>query len=142
MDKAKDGDKVRVHYTGTLDDGTVFDSSTDREPLEFTIGEDQVIFGFERAVVGMTPGETKKAKVTPEDGYGPYREEMLVEVPRAQFPQDLEPEVDQRLQMRRNDGGILIVRVAGVTEDSVILDANHPLAGKELTFDIELVGIE
>lgn len=142
MNKAKNGDKVKVHYTGKLDDGTVFDSSLNRDPLEFTLGEDQVIFGFERAVIGMEPGERKTATVAPEEGYGPHRPEMLVEVPRSQFPDDLEPEVDQRLQMKRRDGQILIVRVADVAGDTVTLDANHPLAGKELTFDIELLEIE
>jgi FKBP-type peptidyl-prolyl cis-trans isomerase 2 len=109
--------------------------------LEFTIGEEQVIPGFERAIVGMEPGETKTAKVQAGDAYGPYRKEMLVEVARSQFPDDLEPEVDQRLQMRRTDGHSIVVRVADVTEESVVLDANHPLAGQELIFDIELVEI-
>ncbi|RJP22319.1 MAG: peptidylprolyl isomerase [Candidatus Abyssobacteria bacterium SURF_5] len=141
MNKAKEGDKVRVHYTGKLDDGTVFDSSADREPLEFTIGEEQVIPGFEQAVIGMEPGETKTAAVSPDRAYGPYREEMIVEVDRSQFPDDLEPEVDQRLQMRRADGHSIVVRVADVSAESVLLDANHPLAGKDLIFDIELVEI-
>ena len=141
MEKAQQGNRVKVHYTGKLEDGTVFDSSSNREPLEFTIGEEQVIPGFEQAVVGMETGENKTATVPAEKAYGPYRNEMLVEVAKNQFPEDLEPEVDQQLQMKRKDGHSIIVRVADVSDDTVTLDANHPLAGKELIFDIELVEI-
>jgi FKBP-type peptidyl-prolyl cis-trans isomerase 2 len=142
LDKAKQGDTVKVHYAGKLEDGTVFDNSLTREPLEFTIGQEQVIPGFEEAVVGMEPGESKTAKVGPEQAYGPYREEMLVQVERGQLPDDLEPQVGQHLQMIRGDGQLIIVRVAEVADGTVTLDANHPLAGQELTFDIELVEIK
>ncbi|GAB4344829.1 MAG: peptidylprolyl isomerase [Candidatus Abyssubacteria bacterium] len=141
MAQAKSGDTVKVHYTGKLDDGTVFDSSVGREPLEFTLGGGQVIQGFEEAVVGMEPGETKTANVAAEKAYGPHREEMVVPVNRGEFPEHIEPEVGQQLQMRRTDGRSIVVTVTDVSETTVTLDANHPLAGKDLTFDIELVEV-
>jgi len=141
MGKAKKGDTVKVHYTGKFKDGKVFDSSEGRDPLQFTIGERQVIAGFEEAVEGMNPGESKSAKIPPEKAYGPRRKEMVVAVNRSQFPPDLEPKVGQRLQLRQADGRMIKVSVTGVSESNVTLDANHPLAGKELTFDIQLVDI-
>lgn len=138
MGRAENGDTVTVDYTGKLEDGTVFDSSEDREPLEFTIGEDQVIPGFEKAVVGMNPGESKTAKLPVEEAYGPRRDDMVFEVDPAQFPEDLDPEVGERLQVRQETGETFEVTVADVGESAVTLDANHPLAGRELTFDIEL----
>lgn len=141
MTQAKKGDTVKVHYTGTLDDGSVFDSSRKRDPLQFTIGENQVIPGFEDAVIGMNPDETKNVKVKAENAYGPHLEEMVVKFERDQFPDDLQPEVGQQLQVRRADDRTLIVRVTGITETHVTLDANHPLAGEDLTFEIELVEI-
>lgn len=141
MSEAKQHDTVRVHYTGKLDDGSVFDSSLEREPIEFTIGEGSVIPGFERAVVGMNPGETKTVRIASDDAYGPYREDMVLTVKRNQFPPDIEPTVGQALQVQQTTGEPLIVTVSEVSEASVKLDANHPLAGKDLTFDIQLVAI-
>ena len=140
--QAKDGDTVKVHYTGKLEDGTVFDTSIERDPLQFTIGEGQLIPGFEQAVVGMSPGESKTVEIPADEAYGPYREEMVLVVDRDQLPPDLQPEVGQQLQMRQEDGQIILVTVIDVSESSVTLDANHPLAGQDLTFDIQLVEIE
>lgn len=141
MAKAKVGDTVRVHYTGKLEDGTVFDSSTDREPLEFQLGEGQVIQGFEEAVVGMSTGESKSATIDPEKGYGPHYDEMVIEVGREKFPPHIDPQIDQVLQLQRPDGERIRAIITEVSEETVTLDANHPLAGKNLQFDIELVDI-
>jgi peptidylprolyl isomerase len=141
MPEAKQNDTVRVHYTGRLDDGSVFDSSLEREPIEFTIGEGHVIPGFEQAVVGMNPGETKTVRILSDDAYGPYREDMVLTVERSQFPPDIEPTVGQALQVQQSNGEPFVVTVSEVSEASVKLDANHPLAGKDLTFEIQLVEI-
>lgn len=141
MEKAKEGDTVKVHYTGKLEDGTVFDSSDKGDPLQFTIGEGRIIPGFEQAVVGMSPGEAKTTTVPSEDAYGPRREEMVIEVPRDQLPPDLQPHVGQRLRSRQRDGRTVVLTVADVSEANVKLDANHPLAGRDLTFDIQLMEI-
>jgi peptidylprolyl isomerase len=141
MANAQEGDTVHIHYTGRLDDGTVFDSSRDRDPLSFTLGSGQVIKGFDSAVSGMSVGESKTATISPEAAYGPRREELHLTYPREQFPDDMEPEVGQMLQMQTEEGQTFQVQVTEVADDSVGLDANHPLAGKELTFDIELVKI-
>ena len=141
MAQAKHGDTVKVHYTGKLDDGTVFDTSIKRDPLQLTIGEGRVIPGFEQAVVGMKPGESKTAKVPADKAYGPHREEMVLEVDRNQFPEHLKPKVGERLQVRQPDGQTIIVTVTDISEASVTLDGNHPLAGKDLTFDIQLIEI-
>ena len=140
MAAAKSGDTVRVHYTGTLDDGTVFDSSQGRAPLEFTVGIGQVIPGFDEAVTGMAPGEEKTVTIPSGEAYGEHRPEMLATVPRAQFPPEIEPEIGQELQVSQ-DGQNFVVRVVEVGEDQVTLDANHPLAGEDLTFKLELVEI-
>ena len=139
MAQAKSGDIVKVHYTGTLDDGTVFDSSENRDPLQFAIGEEQVIPDFEQAVVGMNPGESKITNIPSDKAYGPHRPEMILVIDRSQFPPDLEPKVSERLQIQQQDGRTIVVTITGVSESSVTLDANHPLAGKDLTFDIRLV---
>jgi peptidylprolyl isomerase len=140
MSQVSSGDTVRVHYTGRLGEGEVFDSSRQREPLEFTVGVGQVIPGFERAVEGMAPGEEKTVTVPAEQAYGPRRDELLLTVERGRLPAHLEPEVGQQLQM--NQGGqVAVVTVAEVSRESVTLDANHPLAGRELTFELELVEI-
>jgi FKBP-type peptidyl-prolyl cis-trans isomerase 2 len=139
--EAKNGDSVKVHYTGKLKDGTVFDSSADRDPLEFKLGEGRVIPGFEKAVLGMNAGEKKTAEIGANDGYGPHRDELVAEVNRSVLPQDLEVQVGQQLQMNQPDGKTIVVEVTDVKTDSVTLDANHPLAGKDLTFEIELVEI-
>ena len=142
MAQAKTGDTVKVHYTGKLEDDTVFDTSANRDPLQFTMGEGQLIPGFEQAVVGMNPGESKTINVPADEAYGPHHKEMIMEVPRNQFPVDLELEVDQQLQMvNQADGRKLIATVIDVSESDVTLDANHPLAGKDLTFDIQLMEI-
>ena len=141
MAQVKEGDTVKVHYTGKLEDGTVFDSSNEREPLEFTIGNGQIISGFEQAVIGMTPGETKTATIPPEEAYGPHREDMTLTVDREQFPEDINPEPGQQLQVQQPDGKAAIVAVSDVSTSTVTLDANHPLAGKPLTFDIRLMDV-
>lgn len=141
MGHAKEGDTVKVHYTGKLRDGTVFDTSANRTPLEFTIGEGSIIQGFEEAVVGMSPEDQKTVHISPEKGYGPHREEMVVEVERGQFPPHIEPEIGKRLQIQQSGAQNIIVEITEVSESKVTLDANHPLAGKDLTFDIELVEI-
>ncbi|MCL5997121.1 MAG: peptidylprolyl isomerase [Chloroflexi bacterium] len=141
MTQAKAGDTVKVHYTGKLDDGTVFDTSNESDPLEFTLGEGQVIPGFEQAVMGMNPGDSKTTKIPADNAYGPHRPEMVLAVERAQFPAHIEPELDQQLQIRQPDGQTFVVRVTDVNESAVTLDANHPLAGQDLTFDIQLVEV-
>jgi len=139
--EAKLGDTVRVHYTGKLEDGTVFDSSLDRDPVEFTLGASQVIPGFEQAVVGMSPGESKTVEVPADQAYGPYREELVQEIDRELVPEDLKLEVGQQLALRLSPGRSIRVTVTKLTESKVTLDANHPLAGKDLTFDLQLVEI-
>lgn len=141
MAQAKKGDTVKVHYTGSLEDGTVFDSSQNRDPLEFTIGEGKLISGFEYAVEGMNSGEAKTEKIPAGKAYGPRVKELVVEVEKEQIPPNLTPEVGQQLQMRRDDGRIIPVTITGVSESKVTLDANHPLAGKDLVFKIELLEV-
>ena len=139
---ANDGDTVRVHYTGMLEDKTVFDSSLGREPLEFTMGEGMMISGFENAVRGMSVGQSKTVTLSPEEAYGPHRDEMVFEVGREQLPPELNPAVGQQLQMRQQDGTSVPVLVTDVSEATITVDANHSLAGKDLTFEIELVEIK
>ncbi|CAM3353017.1 FKBP-type peptidyl-prolyl cis-trans isomerase [Rhodothermus bifroesti] len=141
MAHAKAGDHVKVHYTGRLSDGTVFDSSRDREPLEFTLGIGEVIPGFEQAVLGMEPGETKTVTIPAEEAYGPRREDMIIEVSRDQVAPGLQLAIGQQLQLRLQDGRVIPVVVADLSEETVTIDANHPLAGEDLTFEIELVAI-
>jgi peptidylprolyl isomerase len=141
MAQAKFGDNVKVHYTGKLDDGTVFDSSTTGDPLEFTIGEGMIIPGFEQAVVGMVPGDSKTELIPMDQAYGPYREDMVVVVDRNQMPTDMDPEIGQQLQIQQPTGQAIPVVVTNVSDAEVTLDANHPLAGEDLTFDIQLVEI-
>ncbi|MBN1347043.1 MAG: peptidylprolyl isomerase [Phycisphaerae bacterium] len=139
--QAQQGDTVRVHYTGKFDDETVFDSSDGRDPLEFTLGQGQVIPGLEQAVVGMAPGDTKTATIPMDDAYGPHQAEMVMNVDRGDLPPNIDPQVGQQLQSRLQDGQVIVLTVTDVTEAAVTLDANHPLAGKDLVFDIELVEI-
>ncbi|BAZ08039.1 FKBP-type peptidyl-prolyl cis-trans isomerase [Calothrix sp. NIES-3974] len=141
MTQAKYGDKVTVHYTGKLTDGTVFDSSNGSTPLEFRIGEGQIIPGFEKAVLGMSAGESKTTHLKIDDAYGPHRPEMVVEVSRSQMPSEIEPEIGQQLQIQQPDGGVIPVVITEVNDTTITLDANHPLAGEELIFDIELIAI-
>jgi len=139
---ANDGDTVRVHYTGKLEDSTVFDSSLEREPLEFTLGEGTIIPGFEEAVRGMHVGQSKTVTISPEEAYGPHLDEMVLVIEREQLPPELNPAVGQQLQMQQQDGRVVIVLVTDVSEATITVDANHPLAGKDLTFEIELVEIK
>lgn len=139
--QAKYGDTVQVHYTGQLADGTVFDSSVEREPLEFTIGSGQVILGFENAVRGMKVGEKKTVTIPADEAYGPRRDEQVAEISRERLPADMTPEVGQQLIMRQADGTEIVVVITEVSDEMVTIDANHPLAGKDLTFEIELVKI-
>ena len=141
MAQAQHGDTVRVHYTGRLEDGTTFDSSQQRDPLEFTLGQGQLIPGFENAVVGMQPGESKTETIIADQAYGPHKPEMLIEVARQQLPDKINPHVGQRLQMRGKNGDAVPVVVINVVDTHITLDANHPLAGKDLTFEITLVDI-
>lgn len=141
MSKAKDGDTVKVHYTGTLADGEVFDTSAEREPLEFTLGQGQLIPGFEKAVVGMGVGESAKIDIPSDEAYGEVREDLIIAVPKNQLPDDVEPKVGMQLQVNQPNGQPVPVRVAEVGETELKLDANHPLAGQDLTFEIELVEV-
>jgi len=141
MAQAQAGDLVKVHYTGRLADGTIFDTSMEREPLEFTLGEGELIPGFEQAVLGMTTGESKTATILADQAYGPHRAERMIDVERHHLPSDLQPELGQRLQMTRPDGTTINVVVTTITETQVTLDANHPLAGQDLIFDLTLVEI-
>ncbi len=141
MASAQAGDTVRVHYTGKLDDGTVFDSSAGSDPIEFVIGDHQVIPGFEDGVTGMAVGESKTITIPFNQAYGAYDDEMVLEVPRAQFPDHITPEVGEALQLQQPDGEMITVIISEVSDESVTLDANHPLAGEDLTFDLELAAI-
>lgn len=142
MAQAKPGDKVRVHYRGTLDDGTVFSSTYDeQEPFEFTLGEPNVLPRFEKAVIGMEEGGKTTIVVPPQEGYGEHKKEFVFDMDRTQAPEGLELVPGKRLQLRTNQGKTLAATITDVRDDSVILDANDPLAGKTLHFDIELVKI-
>ena len=141
MAQAGSGDLVRIHYTGRMSDGTVFDSSREREPLEFTIGQRQVIGGFEDGVIGMEPGESKTVEIPADQAYGPHRPEQVMEVDRATMPPDMQLEIGTRVQGAQPGGQTANFVVTALTESLVTLDANHPLAGKDLIFDLELVGI-
>tara|TARA_R110002096_G_scaffold86990_3_gene199790 strand:- start:17189 stop:17617 length:429 start_codon:yes stop_codon:yes gene_type:complete len=137
----KNGDTVKVHYTGQLEDGSVFDSSVQREPLEFTLGQGQLIPGFEKAVVGLKVGDSTTANIPSAEAYGDPNPQMIIEVEKSQLPADLEPEVGVQLQLNQPDGQVIPVQITNVEGDNVTIDANHPLAGKDLTFNIELVEI-
>ena len=141
MSKVKNDDKVKVHYTGTLEDGTVFDSSREREPLEFTVGGGEMIKGFDAAVVGMAVGDSKKFTIPADDAYGQRRDEMVFDVDRSQLPEGMEPEVGQHLQTEAEGGHPVILEIVSVADEKVTLDGNHPLAGKDLNFDIEVMEI-
>ncbi len=141
MTQAKAGNNVKVHYTGKLDDGTVFDSSAEREPLQFSLGSGNVIPGFEEAIIGMAPGESKTATIPPDQAYGHQRDELVITVEKEQIPTDLSVEIGQQLQISQNDGQVIPVIVTEVSDSKVTLDANHPLAGQQLTFDIQLVEV-
>jgi len=137
--EAKRGDNVKVHYTGSLDDGSVFDSSEGKEPLSFAVGSGQVIAGFDEAVVGMAVGESKTVHIPAEKAYGPRNDEMVIHAPIEQVPSDLNPEIGMRLELGGMGGEVVRVVVIDITDSHVVLDANPPLAGKDLIFKIELV---
>ena len=138
---AKSGDQVKVHYKGTFDDGTVFDSSEGREPLAFQVGSGQVIKGFDLAVTGLEVGESRTVKIEPKDGYGEHNPEMLIKFPIEQVPADMNPQVGMPLQIQDQNGQPHNVVVHEVTAEHIVLDANHPMAGKVLNFDVTLVEV-
>ena len=141
MSQAKTGDTVRIHYTGTLEDGTEFDSSRGREPLEFALGSGQVIPGFDSAVEGMTIGDAKSVTIEPDQAYGARHDQLVQEVPKSALPEDLDATVGMQLQSQSPDGQVMMFVIAAVAEETITVDGNHPLAGQALNFDIELVGI-
>lgn len=142
MDIVQEKSNVSVHYTGTLETGEVFDSSRERDPLSFTVGEGQMIPGFEKAVKGMKLNESKKITIAPEEAYGAVRPDMVQTITKEQLPPELVVSVGQQLASEMPDGQQIIVTVTDVTENEITIDANHPLAGKTLNFDIEVVKIE
>jgi peptidylprolyl isomerase len=142
MSQAEKGNTVKVHYTGTLSDETIFDSSREREPIEFTVGEGQMIAGFDAAVQGMKVGEAKKVTIPSAEAYGPKSQEAMVKVPKEQLPEGMNPEIGMQLEATGEDGKSQVLVVAEVMETEVVLDANHPLAGKDLVFDIEMMEIK
>lgn len=136
------GSKVKLHYTGTFDDGEVFDSSREADPFEFEVGAGQVIPGFDKAVMGMKVGETKKIRLEEDEAYGPYNQDMIFEVSPDQFEDGLSPQVGQQFQTQMEDGSPLLLTVKSVADEKIVLDANHPMAGKVLNFDLEVMGID
>lgn len=142
MQQVKKGDTVKVHYKGTLTDGTVFDSSEGRQPLEFEVGGGMVISGFDNGVLGMTVGEKRTVNIPVDEAYGPKQNELIMEFPKDRFPEDMTPEVGMQLNMSNGQGQQFPVMIAEVKEEVIILDANHPLAGQDLVFDIEMVEID
>lgn len=141
MPQAKKGDKVKVHYTGKLKDGTIFDSSLQREPLEFIIGGGMVIAGFDEGVLGLQIGENITVNIAPEQGYGPHRPEMMITIPRQQFPAHLNPQIGDKYQVPDPTGRVSVLTVTDLNTENVTLDANHELAGKDLIFEIQLLEI-
>jgi peptidylprolyl isomerase len=141
MAQAKDGDKVRIHYTGRLTDGTVFDSSEGQEPLEFTLGAGNIIPGFETGTLGMTVGEKKTIQIAPEDAYGERRDELVAVVKLSEFPEGIDVEIGQIYQTEQPDGRAVDLRVTEINGEEVTLDANHPLAGETLVFEVELIAL-
>lgn len=141
MTQVKNGDNVRVHYHGKLNDGSTFDSSEGRAPLEFQVGSGQVIKGFDDALIEMSVGDKKTVIIPAEHAYGEASMQNIIEYPLENFPDDMKPEIGMELHMSDNDGNNFPVVITAITESAVVLDANHPLAGKELTFEIELVEI-
>jgi FKBP-type peptidyl-prolyl cis-trans isomerase 2 len=141
MTRAKEGDTVKVHYTGRLDDNTVFDTSHGKSPLEFTIGEGNLIKGFENGLIGMEVGEKKNITVSPNDAYGWRDEKLSTKINRSHLPNAVDPKVGMQLKVKQKDGRTFVVWIADLDEETVTLDANHPLAGKTLCFDLELTHI-
>ena len=141
MNKVKNGDRVKIHYTGTLKDGEIFDTSRERQPLEFIIGNREMMPGLETRVIGMEAGEKKSIEVPPEEAFGPRQEELVVEVKKSNLPDHIEPCLGQKLQMQDANGNHIELAITEIKEESITLDANHPLAGHTLFFDLELVEI-
>ncbi|MEJ2306375.1 MAG: peptidylprolyl isomerase [candidate division WOR-3 bacterium] len=141
MLKVKEGDKVKVQYTLTLDDDTVVEKTDEANPFEFTLESGNIIPGFEKAVIGMSPGESKSVKIPPKEAYGERRDDMVMKVNRKDLPEDLDPQVGQLLRLQSDKEEPFIVTVTGTSDSEVIMDANHPLAGKNLNFEIELIEI-
>jgi len=135
------GTRVLVHYTGTLDDGTQFDSSRGREPLEVILGQDMVIPGFEKAITGLEPGQSVTVTIPEEEAYGAHNEEMVIRIPRTSFPAEIKPALGEQLVLRSPDGNEIPALIVELDDADVTLDANHPLAGFALTFEIELVSV-
>ena len=142
MSQVKENDTVKVHYTGKLNNGQVFDSSLEREPLEVTLGQGMLIPGFEKGLIAMSLNEKKTINIPVADAYGEVRKELFYDVKKAQLPQDMAPEVGMGLASKDENGKEIQFRIAEVKEDHIIVDANHPLAGQDLIFDLELVGIK
>lgn len=141
MGRAKRGDKVKAHFVGTVEDGGAFLNTKEEGPLEFIIGDGLIIPGLEEGLVDMEVGETKSITISPQEAYGPRREELLVEVSRSDFPEHIQPSVGQFIQLKHKDGSMLDVLIADLDDETVTLDANHPLAGRTLLVDVELVEI-
>ena len=139
MKEVKNGDTIRIHYTGTLEDGSEFDSSKGKNPIEFTVGSTKLIPGFENGVIGMKIGDKKTVTIPPEDAYGVIREDLTAKIDKNDLPKKMTPEVGMPLQLKKPDGGSMNVMITEVDADSVTFDANHPLAGRTLMFDLELV---
>jgi FKBP-type peptidyl-prolyl cis-trans isomerase 2 len=141
MQQVKSGDKVKVHYHGRLTNGETFDSSEGRAPLEFEVGSGMVIKGFDEGVTGMSVGDKKTINIPVDEAYGPKSEDMMIDMPKDRFPDDMEIEKGMQLMMSNDSGQNFQVTVSEIKTDSVVLDANHPLAGQDLVFDLELVEI-
>ncbi|MDA1191551.1 MAG: FKBP-type peptidyl-prolyl cis-trans isomerase [Candidatus Poribacteria bacterium] len=141
MAAASNGGTVKIHYKGTLDDGSIFDSSDGRDPLEFTVGSGQVIPGFDAAVIGMSIGDVKTTTIAAVEAYGDRNDELVFDVPLEHVPEEMNPEVGQQLEVRTHDGQTAAVIVQEIGDESIKLDANHPLAGNDLTFELKLVGL-
>ncbi|MDR6302109.1 FKBP-type peptidyl-prolyl cis-trans isomerase [Mesonia maritima] len=142
MSQVKQNDTVKIHYTGKLNDGQVFDSSLEREPIEFTVGGGQIIPGLEKGLIDMKVNEKKTIQIPQDEAYGEAKDELFMEVPKSQLPQEIQPEVGMGLVSKNPDGTERQLRVAEVKEEAIVVDANHPLAGKDLTFEVELVEIK
>ena len=142
MKEAQVGDLVSVHYTGKLKNGEVFDSSKERDPLEFTLGNKELLAGFEDGVVGMKPGESKSVTLEPHNAFGNHREDLLLKLPKKEFPQHITPSVGLQLRLSNAEGKEMTVVITEVGEESVTLDGNHPLSGQTVVFDIELLEIK
>lgn len=139
--QAEIGNEVEVHYKGFLDDGTVFDTSEKKDPLKFTLGDKKLIGEFEDAVIGMTEGEKKTISILPENAYGNYQQELILTIGKDKLPDHIKPELGMQLKLNREDGDDFVVRITEITDETLTIDGNHPLAGKKLNFDIHLVKV-